>query len=134
MLNSPGDSDRIDGYSIYLNDDAGDVYWQPETTVTNLGYVEFGADNGTRTIAGKITDGTDPHCTEVASPNYLKKVGSGTVTLGNTNTYTLYTDIAGGTLQSPPTARWARRRRRNRRSICACLSPGRPSWRWTPSR
>ena len=100
MLNSPGDTDRVDGYSIYYNDGGSDVYWKPETAVTNLGYVEFGADGGTRTIYGKITDGTDPHCPEVTSPNYLKKSGSGTITLNNANsTYTLYTDIAGGTLQ-----------------------------------
>ncbi|MDY0145345.1 MAG: autotransporter-associated beta strand repeat-containing protein, partial [Kiritimatiellia bacterium] len=104
MSGSPGDTDRIDGYSIYYADDYNgtgnvDAYWKQDTTITNLGYVEFGKDDGTRTIAGKITDGTDPHCTEVASPNFLKKVGSGTVTLNNTNTYTLYTDIAGGTLQ-----------------------------------
>ncbi|HOO21993.1 MAG TPA: autotransporter-associated beta strand repeat-containing protein, partial [Kiritimatiellia bacterium] len=104
MSGSPGDTDRIDGYSIYYADGYADgqfrdIYWKQETSVTNLGYVEFGADNGTRTIAGKITDGTDPHCPEVPSPNFLKKSGSGVVTLGNTNTYTLYTDIAGGTLQ-----------------------------------
>lgn len=104
MSGSPGDTDRIDGYSIYYADGYADgqfrdIYWKQETSVTNLGYVEFGADNGTRTIAGKITDGTDPHCPEVPSPNFLKKSGSGAVTLGNTNTYTLYTDIAGGTLQ-----------------------------------
>jgi autotransporter-associated beta strand protein len=104
MLNSPGDTDRIDGFSIYYHDDWADgaernAYWKQDTTITNLGYVEFGADNGTRTISGKITDGTNPHCPEVPSPNFLKKSGSGAVTLGNTNTYTLYTDIAGGTLQ-----------------------------------
>ena len=99
MMNTPGDTDRIDGYSIYYNDGGSDVWWQPETSVTNLGYVEFGADNGTRTIYGKITDGTNPKCTN-ASPNYLKKSGSGTITLGNSgSTYTLHTDIAGGTLQ-----------------------------------
>ena len=103
MLNSPGDTDRIDGYSIYYHDDWADgarrdAYWKQETAVTNLGYVEFGADNGTRTIAGKITDGTDPHCPEVPSPNFLKKSGTGVVTLSNINTYSLYTDIAGGTL------------------------------------
>jgi autotransporter-associated beta strand protein len=99
MLNSPGNNDRIDGYSVYLNDDAGDVFWRQDTTITNLGYVEFGADDGTRTIYGKVTDGTNPKCPESASPNYLKKSGSGNITLNNTgNTYTLYTEIAGGTL------------------------------------
>lgn len=99
MMNSPGDTDRIDGYSIYYNDGGSDVYWKPETSVTNLGYVEFGAGNGTSTIYGKITDGTNPKCTN-ASPNYVKKSGSGTITLNNGgSTYTLYTDIAGGTLQ-----------------------------------
>lgn len=99
MMNSPGDTDRIDGYSIYYNDGGSDVFWKPETSVTNLGYVEFGAGNGTSTIYGKITDGTNPKCTN-ASPNYLKKSGSGTITLNNTaSTYTLYTEIAGGTLQ-----------------------------------
>ena len=99
MLNSPTDTDRIDGYSIYLSDSAADVYWKQETAVTNMGYVEFGKDDGTRTIYGKITDGTNPHCPDTPSANFVKKSGSGTVTLGNTaSTYTLYTDIAGGTL------------------------------------
>ncbi|HRT05226.1 MAG TPA: autotransporter-associated beta strand repeat-containing protein, partial [Kiritimatiellia bacterium] len=104
MMNSPGDNDRIDGYSIYYENDWNgsanvDAYWKQETTVTNLGYVEFGADGGTRTIYGKITDGTNPHCPDFASPNYLKKSGAGTITLANNDsTYTLYTDIAGGTL------------------------------------
>ncbi|MGD9613688.1 MAG: autotransporter-associated beta strand repeat-containing protein, partial [Kiritimatiellia bacterium] len=104
MMNSPADTDRIDGYSIYYYDDWNGsanvaAYWKQDTTITNLGYVEFGADGGTRTINGKITDGTNPKCTNTLSPNYLKKSGAGTVTLNNTNTYTLYTDIAAGTLQ-----------------------------------
>lgn len=104
MMNNPGDSDLISGYSIYYWDDWNgstnqNAYWKQETAVTNLGYVEFGADNGTRTIAGKITDGNNPACTNTPSPNYLKKSGSGIVSLGNTaNTYTLDTRIDGGTL------------------------------------
>ena len=99
MLNSPGDSDRVDGFSIFLNDDTGDVHWKQITMVTNLGYVEFGADNGTRDIVGKVTDSTDPACTNTASPNLLRKTGTGTVTLQNTaNTYTMGTRVEAGTL------------------------------------
>jgi autotransporter-associated beta strand protein len=106
MIGAPGDTDRIDGFSIYYHDDWADsarrdAFWKQDTTITNLGYVEFGADNNAspRTIAGKITDGTNPKCPETPSPNFLKKSGSGTITLGNANnTYSLYTEIAGGTL------------------------------------
>lgn len=99
MLNSPGDNDRVDGFSLFLNDDAGDIHWKQTTMVTNLGYVEFGADNGTRNILGKITDSTDPACTNTAAPNMLRKTGSGTVTLQNTaNTYTRGTRVEAGTL------------------------------------
>jgi autotransporter-associated beta strand protein len=105
MLNNPGDNDRIDGFSIYCEndgDDEGSVNstWKQETTVTNLGFVELGADGGTRTIAGKITDGSSPACPNTPSPNRVIKTGAGTVTLGNTNnTYTLDTEISGGTLR-----------------------------------
>jgi autotransporter-associated beta strand protein len=105
MLNSPGDDARIDGYSIYYNDDWAawrpqDAYWKQETTVTNLGYVLVGGGNWTNTIYGKITDGTNPKCTN-ESPNFLRKTGTGIVTLNNTNTYSLYTEIANGTLNIP---------------------------------
>ena len=104
MIGSPADTDHIDGYSLYYFDDWADgaerdAFWSQDTTVTNLGYVTFGADNGTRTIYGKITDGLNAKCTNLVSPNRLIKSGSGTVTLNNTNTYTLDTEIAGGTLQ-----------------------------------
>ena len=111
MIGAPGDADRIDGFSIYCENNvdrvesnaayaAVNAYWKPETSVTNLGYVEFGADGGTRTIAGQITDGSSPACTNSPSPNRLVKSGEGSVTLAHTNnTYTLDTEIAGGTLQ-----------------------------------
>ncbi len=99
MLNGPGDGDRVDGFSLFLNNDAGDIHWKQTTMVTNLGYVELGADNGTRSIAGKITDSTDPACTNTAAPNLLRKTGTGTVTLQNTaNTYTMGTRVEAGTL------------------------------------
>ena len=104
MIGNPGDLDRIDGYSIYfLNGWNGssheNAYWKQPTTITNLGYVEFGQGGVTQTIYGLITDGVDAHCPEVASPNYLLKSGGGNITLNrNNNTYSLYTDIAGGTL------------------------------------
>jgi len=99
MLNSPGVNDRIDGFSLFLNDDAGDIHWKQATVVTNLGYVEFGADNGTRDIVGKVTDSTDPACTNTTAPNLLRKTGTGTVTLQNTaNTYTKGTRVEAGTL------------------------------------
>ncbi len=104
MLNAPGDSDRVDGFSLYYNDDWNgsgnqNAYWKQTTMVTNLTYVELGADNGTRDIVGKITDSTDAACTNSAVPNLLRKTGSGTVTLQNTaNTYTRGTRVEGGTL------------------------------------
>ena len=105
MLNNPSDTDRIDGFSIYYNDDYADggrkdAYWKQDTTITNLGYVELGGSDGSPTIYGKITDGTNPKCTN-ASPNFLRKIGTGTVTLANTNTYTYYTHITNGTLNVP---------------------------------
>ncbi|MCO5062309.1 MAG: choice-of-anchor D domain-containing protein [Kiritimatiellae bacterium] len=104
MQNSPGDDDRVDGFSLYYNDDWNgsanvNAYWAQDTMVTNLGYVLLGADNGTRNIVGKITDSTDPACTDTASPNLLIKMGTGTVTLQHTtNTYSSGTRIEGGTL------------------------------------
>jgi len=99
MLNSPSDAARVDGFSIYLENDAGDVFWRQPTMVTNLGYVEFGADNGTRNIVGLITDSTDPACTNTASPNAVRKTGSGTVTIQHaTNSFTKGTQIEAGTL------------------------------------
>ena len=105
MLNDPGEEARIDGFLLYGasgqdEDEVFNAFWTQETSVTNLGYVELGADGGTRTIIGKITDGTSPACPARRSPNRLVKSGAGTVTLGNSNsTYTLETEIAGGTLQ-----------------------------------
>lgn len=104
MLNDPGDGDRIDGYSIFCENTGNGAsnaygYWMPETSVTNLGYVELGADGGSRTIAGQIADGLNAACTNMPSPNRLVKSGAGAVTLGHTNNlYTLDTEIAGGTL------------------------------------
>ncbi len=107
MMNSPDDTMRVDGYSIYFADDyqtcdgasAHDSFWKQNTLVTNLGYVVVGADNGTRTIAGKITDGQNAACTNAPSANRLRKAGSGTVSLGNTNnTFSGDTAIEGGTL------------------------------------
>lgn len=104
MRNSPGDSDRVDGFSLYYADDwngssSQNAYWKQTTMVTNLGYVEFGADNGTRNILGKITDSTDAACTNTARPNLLRKTGTGTVTLQNTaNTHTTGNRIEAGTL------------------------------------
>lgn len=105
MLNDPGEDARIDGFVIYGasgtdEDEAFNALWTQETSVTNLGFVEFGADGGTRTIFGKITDGNSPACPARRSPNRLVKSGAGTVTLANSNnTYSLDTEIAAGTLQ-----------------------------------
>jgi autotransporter-associated beta strand protein len=104
MRNSPGVTDRIDGFSIYYNDDWNgsanvDAFFAQPTIVTNLGYVEFGADNGTRNINGRISDSTDPACTNTASPNTVRKTGTGTVTIQHaTNSYTKGTQIEAGTL------------------------------------
>lgn len=105
MLGDPGDDDRIDGFSIFCenNGDGAAIangVWRPETAVTNMGFVEIGADGGSRTIAGRITDGTSPACPTSPSPNRVVKSGAGTVALGNAdNAYTLDTEISDGTLQ-----------------------------------
>ncbi|MDR0994256.1 MAG: autotransporter-associated beta strand repeat-containing protein, partial [Verrucomicrobiota bacterium] len=103
MLNEPGDTDWIDGFSVYYADDWNGtsneaVYWKQKTAVTNLGFVEFGADNGTRLIRGKITDGTAATCVELHSPNLVVKKGTGAITLANTNSYSGGTYIDAGTL------------------------------------
>lgn len=46
MLNSPTDIGRVNGFSIFLKNDTGDIIWKKATMVTNRGYVPFGADNG----------------------------------------------------------------------------------------
>jgi hypothetical protein len=99
MLNNPSFDSRVDGFSLFLQDDAGDITWKQPTMVTNLGFILLGADNGTRNIIGKITDSTDPVCTNTVVPNLLRKAGTGTITLQHTtNTYSMGTRIEGGTL------------------------------------
>ena len=104
MLNSPGLTTKVDGYSIYYNNDYNgtgneNAYWKSTTSVENLGYVEVGADNGTRTITGIISDGLAANSDSTESANQLRKSGSGTITLGRTdNTYSGGTLIEGGTL------------------------------------
>ena len=105
MLGDPGDDDRIDGFSIFCENNGdgsatANAVWGPETSVTNMGFVEIGADGGSRTIAGRISDGSSPACPTSPSPNRVVKSGAGVVALGNTgNTYTLDTEISAGTLQ-----------------------------------
>lgn len=99
MLNSPADTGRVNGFSVFLNNDTGDIFWKQVTLVTNLGFVLLGADNGTRTIMGTITDSTDPACADTIARNQLRKSGTGTITLNSTsNTYSLGTRIEAGTL------------------------------------
>ena len=105
MLGDPGDDDRIDGFSIYCENNGDGTAiasgsWKQETAVTNTGVVEIGADGGTRTIFGKIADGTNPACPTSPSPNRLVKSGAGVVALGNTNnSFSLSTEVNGGTLR-----------------------------------
>jgi len=105
MLNSPSATQRIDRFSIYLNWDHqgccdNDAMWHPLTSVENRGFVEFGIDNGTRTIWGQVSDGLAADSTSTISTNNLLKKGTGVVTLGYTNnTYTGYTEIQGGVLK-----------------------------------
>lgn len=105
LLGDPDDDAHLDGYSLYC-ENTGDgtqsasVSWMTETTVTNLGFVEVGADGESRTIQGRITDGTWSRCPQLASPNRLVKSGAGTIILANTNnSYSLETDIDSGVLQ-----------------------------------
>ncbi|MDR0993880.1 MAG: autotransporter-associated beta strand repeat-containing protein, partial [Verrucomicrobiota bacterium] len=104
MQGAPGDDDRFDGFSIFYADDwngtaNSDLFWTQETSVTNLGVVEFGADGGSRSILGRVSDGSSPACPDTASPNNVIKKGAGTITLSHAaNTYSGGTDIQAGTL------------------------------------
>jgi autotransporter-associated beta strand protein len=108
FIGNPGTS-LVTHWSQYYNDDwdgtqRRDSYWKATTTyqlsITNMGYVEFGTDNGTRTIGGRIQDGLSADSTSTLSTNNLLKKGSGTITLGETNNlHTGYTEIQNGTLK-----------------------------------
>ena len=107
MLNSPATSARIQSFCLYVQQDNGNKYWKGDSaygnaaaTLTNTYAIEFGGDNGTRTINGLVADGLEANSTSAVSTNRLYKIGTGTVTLGNTtNTYTGGSQIENGVLQ-----------------------------------
>ncbi len=101
MLNSPGASDLVDGYSIYYNDDYDgsgnqNAYWKQTTTVEDTGALHFGGS--TAVTPGLITDGLDAASTSTVRTNKLYKFGSHTLTLTATNTYSGGTYIEEGVL------------------------------------
>jgi autotransporter-associated beta strand protein len=94
---------NISGYAVFLNDDFNgsgnaNIYWKPTTQVENTGAVEFGGDNASRTIAGRVSDGLAANSTSTVSANKLYKIGSGTVVLSANNTYSGGTQVESGTL------------------------------------
>lgn len=99
MMNSPGTSSRIQSIAMYLSDDNNkNWYWQaPE--ITDTGAVEFGLDNGTRTISGVIADGLTANCSSGSRPNRVCKCGTGDITFTAANTYSGGTQIEGGSLK-----------------------------------
>ncbi len=109
MKGSPGATDRIDGYSIYLSDDRNKVwdqysrqnsYWKQTATVKDTGAVEFGGNNNNTTIAGRIADGMGAACDAGSCVNKVYKIGTGTVTFSDSaNSYSGGTEIQAGTLQ-----------------------------------
>ncbi|MBP7830351.1 MAG: autotransporter-associated beta strand repeat-containing protein [Kiritimatiellae bacterium] len=110
MAGSPATSQRVDAYSIFLNDDrryiwsAGDnrkdSFWKQTTQVEDTGLVQFGGDGASRSIDGLIADGLAADSTSTVRTNRLIKLGGGTMTLGvSTNTYTGGSQIENGVLQ-----------------------------------
>ena len=99
MMNSPGTSSRIQSIAMYLSDDNNkNWYWQAPK-ITDTGAVEFGLDNGTRTISGVIADGLTANCSSGSRPNRVCKCGTGDITFTAANTYSGGTQIEGGSLK-----------------------------------
>lgn len=106
LLNS---SNPITEYSIFLEDDWNgqshqNIYWNTNANsstdyVKNLGSISMGSSNGSFTIAEVISNGMESNSTSIGSVNSLTKLGSGTITFTNANTYTGLTSINAGTLQ-----------------------------------
>ena len=98
MMNAPSASSRIQSFALYLeNDGNSDAMWN-SATVNDTGVVEFGSDNGTRTISGTISDGIPANCASGSRSNRVFKAGTGTVTLTADNTFSGGVEIKGGTL------------------------------------
>ncbi|HMP97428.1 MAG TPA: autotransporter-associated beta strand repeat-containing protein, partial [Kiritimatiellia bacterium] len=99
MLGSPGVNDRIRSFAIYVQDDNGDKFWK-NGSVHDTGALEFGGNDNTTTIAGRIADGLAADCTVGSCANKVFKIGTGTITFSDSgNTYSGGTQIENGTLQ-----------------------------------
>jgi autotransporter-associated beta strand protein len=102
-------SSAITDYSIYYENDYNgssnqNIYWGlgasgTQHSLTNSTDLFIGNSNGSFTESNAITDGLVSNSTSSNSANVLNKVGTGTLTLSATNTYTGGTNISGGTLQ-----------------------------------
>ncbi len=100
---------NITDYAVYLQDDWDgashqNAYWGlsggANTSINNTGAVSIGASNNTFAISGVIADALYANQNSGSTySNTLTKVGSGTVTLTGTNTYTGLTTVSAGTLK-----------------------------------
>jgi autotransporter-associated beta strand protein len=88
----------IDSLAIYTYGDANANSFWKSASLQNLGMLEFGAGNATRTISGVITDGRDADSTSIVSTNVLVKSGTGVITLTGNSSYRGGTIVSNGTL------------------------------------
>jgi autotransporter-associated beta strand protein len=88
----------IDSLAFYSFGDANANSIWKNASLENLGTIELGAGNATKTISGLIANGRAANSTSAVSTNQVVKSGTGTITLTANNSYSGGTIISNGTL------------------------------------
>ncbi len=95
MAASGGTIDSLAFYS--LGDANANSFWK-NASLENLGTIELGAGNATKTISGLIANGRAANSTSTVSTNQVVKSGTGTITLTANSSYSGGTIVSNGTL------------------------------------